>query len=99
MAELPANALMAEKFLQYFDGLVIDIDQLAQFALGLDQTHPSLEYLHDDQNEAVLALIDHALKAASSTNKPCDVVSHYINKAPNLQLWLLEHNVSTVITQ
>ncbi|PSW13459.1 phosphoenolpyruvate-utilizing protein [Photobacterium rosenbergii] len=99
LAELPANALMAEKFLQYFDGLVVDIDQLAQFALGLDQTHPSLEYLHDDQNEAVLALIDHALKAASSTNKPCDVVSHYINKAPNLQLWLLEHNVSKVITQ
>ncbi|WEM43727.1 phosphoenolpyruvate-utilizing protein [Photobacterium sp. DA100] len=99
MAELPANALLAEKFLQYFDGLVVDIDQLAQFALGLDQEHPSLEYLHDDQNEAVLALIDHALKAAATVNKPCDLVSHYINKAPNLQVWLLEQNVSTVITQ
>lgn len=99
MAELPANALTAEKFLQYFDGLVIDIDQLAQFALGLDQTHPSLEYLHDDQNEAVLALIDHALKAATVAKKPCDMLSHYISKAPNLQLWLMEHGVARVITQ
>ncbi|WP_036828405.1 putative PEP-binding protein, partial [Photobacterium sanctipauli] len=89
MAELPANALLADKFLQYFDGLVIDIDQLAQFSLGLDQTHPSLDYLHDDQNEAVLLLVRQALKAAATTGKGCAVVSHYIEKAPKLQSWLL----------
>ncbi|MGF1703009.1 phosphoenolpyruvate-utilizing protein [Photobacterium makurazakiensis] len=99
MAELPANALLAETFLQYFDGLVIDIDQLAQFSLGLDQTHPSLEYLHDDQNEAILLLVRQALKAVSTTGKTCAVVSHYINNAPKLQRWLIDHNVETVITQ
>ena len=99
MCELPANALMAEKFLHYFDGLVVDIDQLAQFALALDQNHPSLNYLHDDQNESILMLVRQALKAAEKAGKACDVVSHYIRQAPKLQQWLLEHEVKTVITQ
>lgn len=99
MCELPANALLTEKFLPYFDGLVVDIDQLGQFALGLDQEHQSLNYLHDDQNEAVLQLVRHALKAAESTGKVCDIVSHYIHQAPKLQKWLLEHDVTSVISQ
>ncbi|MCW8331263.1 phosphoenolpyruvate-utilizing protein [Photobacterium sp. SDRW27] len=99
MCELPANALMAEKFLPYFDGLVVDVDQLGQFALGLDQEHPSLNYLHDDQNESVLLLVRQALKAAESTGKICEIVSHYIQQAPKLQKWLLEHDVKTVISQ
>lgn len=99
MCELPANALMADKFLPYFDGLVVDIDQLAQFALGLDQEHPSLNYLHDDQNESILLLVQQALNAAEKSGKPCDIVSHYIRQAPKLQQWLLEHDVKTVITQ
>lgn len=99
MCELPANALMAEKFLPYFDGLVVDVDQLGQFALGLDQEHPSLNYLHDDQNESVLLLVEHALKAAESSGKVCDIVSHYIQQAPKLQKWLLEHDVKSVISQ
>jgi len=99
VCELPANALMAEKFLQYFDGLVVDIDQLSQFALGLDQDHPSLNYLHDDQNESVLLLVRHALKAAESSGKVCDIVSHYIQQAPKLQQWLFEHDVKSVISR
>lgn len=99
MCELPANALMADKFLHYFDGLVVDIDQLAQFALALDQDHPSLNYLHDDQNESILLLVRQALKAAEKSGKACDIVSHYIRQAPKLQQWLLEHEVTTVITQ
>jgi phosphoenolpyruvate-protein phosphotransferase (PTS system enzyme I) len=99
MCELPGNALLADKFLQYFDGIVIDIDQLGQFTLGLDQSNSSLSYLHDDQNEAVLSLVQQALKSAASAGKPCDVVTHFIHQAPKLQRWLLEHDVDTVICQ
>ncbi|MGF1760922.1 phosphoenolpyruvate-utilizing protein [Photobacterium sagamiensis] len=99
MCELPGNAVLAEKFLQYFDGMVIDIDQIGQFALGLDQHHGSLNYLHDDQNEAVLLFVFQALKAVETTGKPCDVVSHFIRQAPKLQKWLLEQGIDTVISQ
>jgi pyruvate,water dikinase len=99
MCELPGNALLAEKFLQYFDGMVIDIDQLGQFTLGLDQSNASLSYLHDDQNEAVLSLMHQALKSAANAGKPCDVITHFIHQAPKLQRWLLEHDVDTVICQ
>ncbi|WP_299015130.1 putative PEP-binding protein [uncultured Photobacterium sp.] len=99
MCELPANALLAEKFLQYFDGMVVDIDQLGQFALGLDQDHPMLNYLHDDQNEAVLQLIRQTLKAAEKSNKACDIVSHNIDHAPKLQKWLQDYGVKSVISQ
>lgn len=99
LCELPANALLAEKFLPYFDGMVIDIDQLGQFALGLDQDHPTLNYLHDDQNEAIQLLLKQALSAAEASNKPCDVVSHYIRQAPKLQKWLQDLGIKTVVSQ
>ncbi len=97
MAELPANALTAETFLHYFDGLIIDVDQLARFALGVDFDHPALAYLHDDQNEAVLQLVAQSLRAARKAGKPAEVLSHFISKAPNLQQWLLEQGMTRVI--
>lgn len=97
MCELPANALLAEKFLPYFDGMLIDVDQLGQFALGLDQAHPTLNYLHDDQNEAILQLLQHAIQATMAVDKPCEVVCHSIAQSPKLQQWLLEQGICEVI--
>ncbi|OAN18036.1 phosphoenolpyruvate-utilizing protein [Photobacterium jeanii] len=95
--ELPANALLAEKFLQYFDGLVVDIDVLAQFTLALDPEHQDLTYLYDEQNEAVLTLLRHSLKAAEKAGKPCEVVSRHLDDSPKLVHWLHEQGVSQVI--
>lgn len=95
---LPANALLADKFLQYFDGLVIDIDQIAQFTLGLDLAHPALDYLYDRQNDAVIALVKQALDAAMAVDKPCRVMSQFIQSSPNWQAWLQEQGITRVIT-
>ncbi|MEJ2765692.1 putative PEP-binding protein [Photobacterium sp. MCCC 1A19761] len=98
MCELPTNALLAEKFLPYFDGMLIDVDQLGQFALGLDQAHPALNDLHDDQNEAILKLLHHAIQAAVAAGKPCEVVSRAIEQSPKLQQWLIEQGINGVIS-
>ncbi|WP_240478266.1 putative PEP-binding protein [Photobacterium aquae] len=97
-AQLPANALLAETFLQYFDGVVVDIDQLAQFALGLDESHPKLDYLYDDRNEAILLLVRQLLLATHAVNKPCSIVSRHITTSAHLQSWLKDHGVSSVMT-
>ncbi|MDO6499937.1 putative PEP-binding protein [Photobacterium sanguinicancri] len=97
LAELPANALLAETFLQYFDGMVVDIDVLAQFTLALDPEHEALTYLYDEQNEAVLTLLRQALKAAKKAGKPCELISRHLDDSPKLVRWLHEQDIATVI--
>ncbi|MGF1689986.1 putative PEP-binding protein [Photobacterium kagoshimensis] len=97
LAELPANALLAETFLQYFDGMVLDIDVLAQFTLALDPEHEALTYLYDEQNEAVLTLLRHALKATEKAGKPCALISRHLDDSPKLVRWLHEQGISGVI--
>ncbi|WP_318488943.1 putative PEP-binding protein [Photobacterium leiognathi] len=98
MCSVPANALLAETFLQYFDGFVIDIEQLAQFTLGLDIDNTSLHYMPDAQNDALLQLVKMLLNAVESSHKPCLVYSRFIEDAPRLRAWLQDQGVSQVIS-
>lgn len=89
--DVPAGALLAERLLQYFDGLVINIDHLTQFTLGLDKYNEALRYLYEPENEAVIALVDTAVKAAHMARKPAVFViqadddskrwNHYLSDA------------------
>lgn len=97
LAELPANALLAETFLQYFDGMVVDIDVLAQFTLALDPDHQALTYLYDEQNEAVLTLLRQVLKASEKAGKPCELISRHLDDSPKLVRWLHEQGIEHVI--
>lgn len=90
ICSVPAAALLAERLLQYFDGIVIDWEDLAQFTLGVDKFNSALDYLYNPDSEAIMQLAEVAIKAAHQAKKPLLVVSHSLQDCPKLQTFLAE---------
>ncbi|MEC6906604.1 putative PEP-binding protein [Photobacterium piscicola] len=97
LCSVPANALLADTFIHYFDGFVADVAQLAQLALGQDFANANLHYRVDTQNDAVMQLLKMLLAVAGSASKECDIYYDAISQAPRLQRWLMDQEVNTVI--
>ena len=69
MCELPSNALLADKFLEHFDGFSIGSNDMTQLTLGLDRDSGLIAHLFDERNEAVKALLAMAIAAARKAGK------------------------------
>jgi pyruvate,water dikinase len=88
--DVPSSVLLAERLLQYFDGLAINVDNLTQFTLGVDRLNESLEHLYDPQNESVLMLLDAAIASAHNAKKPVILVCASLKDYPLLETHLLD---------
>ena len=69
MCEIPSNALLAEEFLQYFDGFSIGSNDMTQLALGLDRDSSLVSHLFDERNPAVKKLLKMAIDACRKQGK------------------------------
>lgn len=97
--DVPSAALLSERLLHYFDGLVINLENLTQFTLGIDRLSEPLDYLFDPQSEAVLQLMERAVASAVNTHKPVVVTSNGLVAYPRLQEYFAEHDqVDVVVT-
>ena len=97
--DVPSSALLADKLLPYFDGVVLDIENLAQTTLGIDRYNSALEYLFDAENDAVLMLVKSTIKAADESGKAALVMSSGLRGYPKLVDLLADHtNVDVVVT-
>lgn len=96
MCDLPANAVMADKFLHYFDGMVINLDHLAQFSLAIDPGNTALDYAFHN-NDAVIFLAQRALKMSRDAGKPCEFTGRAVKDSEPVRRWLIEQDVSRVI--
>lgn len=97
--DVPSSALMAERLLHYFDGVVINLENLTQYTLGIDRLDETLHYLFEPQSEAVLQLIDMTTKAAESVNKPVILTSSGLLNYAKIQEYLVEReHVELVVT-
>ena len=63
MCELPSNAILAEQFLDYFDGFSIGSNDMTQLALGLDRDSELISHLFDERDEAVKVLMERSIEA------------------------------------
>lgn len=97
VCDVPAAALMADKLLQYFDGLVVNVDTLTQFTLGVDKQNEALEHHFDPQNDAVLHLVGHAIQAANKANKPVVTTIDELAQNPRVQDLLDQLNATNVV--
>ncbi|PMH46484.1 phosphoenolpyruvate synthase [Vibrio sp. 10N.286.49.B3] len=96
--DIPSSILLAERLLHYFDGMAVNVDNITQFALGVDKANEALEHQFNPESEAVLTLIDLAVKAASQTKKPVLIVTHALSEYPKLQNQLVDYsNIQTVV--
>jgi pyruvate,water dikinase len=69
MCEIPSNVILAEKFLEYFDGFSIGTNDLTQLTLGLDRDSELVSYLYDERDEAVKKLVASVIERTHKMGK------------------------------
>jgi pyruvate, water dikinase len=96
MCELPTNALLADKFLQYFDGMSIGSNDMTQLTLGLDRDSGIVAKLFDERDEAVKALLSMAITACRKAGKYIGICGQGPSDHPDLARWLLQQGIESM---
>ncbi|MEP0356339.1 phosphoenolpyruvate synthase [Paraglaciecola sp.] len=96
MCELPSNALLADQFLDMFDGFSIGSNDLTQLTLGLDRDSGLIAHLFDERNEAVKVLLSMAIQAAKKRGKYVGICGQGPSDHEDLAQWLVEQGIDSV---
>ncbi|MGX9277739.1 phosphoenolpyruvate synthase [Pantoea ananatis] len=96
MCEIPSNALLAEQFLQHFDGFSIGSNDMTQLALGLDRDSGVVSALFDERNEAVKALLSMAIQAAKKQGKYVGICGQGPSDHQDFAAWLMEQGIDSL---
>ena len=96
MCELPTNALLADRYLEYFDGFSIGSNDMTQLALGLDRDSAVIAKLFDERDDAVKALMSLAIKACKRQGKYVGICGQGPSDHPELALWLVEQGIDSL---
>jgi pyruvate,water dikinase len=96
MCELPTNALLADKFLEHFDGFSIGSNDLTQLTLGLDRDSGIVSHLFDERDEAVKTLLSMAISACRKAGKYIGICGQGPSDHPDLAYWLMEQGIESV---
>lgn len=96
MCEIPSNALLADQFLEYFDGFSIGSNDLTQLTLGLDRDSGVIAHLFDERNDAVRKLLEMAIQACRAQGKYVGICGQGPSDHPDLANWLMEQGINSV---
>ncbi|MEZ9761597.1 putative PEP-binding protein [Vibrio splendidus] len=97
--DVPSAVLLSERLLHYFDGVVVNVDSLASFTLGVDKHNEAQQHAFDPQNEAVITLLSMIVKATLNAKKPVLLVTQGLVDYPRLQGFIADlDGVETVVT-
>ncbi|WDI91985.1 phosphoenolpyruvate synthase [Xanthomonas campestris] len=96
MCELPSNALLADEFLDIFDGFSIGSNDLTQLTLGLDRDSSIVAHLFDERNPAVKKLLSMAIKSARAKGKYVGICGQGPSDHPELAEWLMQEGIESV---
>ena len=96
MCELPSNAVLAEQFLEYFDGMSIGSNDMTQLTLGLDRDSGLIADLFDERNDAVKAMLKMAIDACQAQGKYVGICGQGPSDHPDLAMWLLDQGIESM---
>ena len=96
MCELPSNALLADEFLEYFDGFSIGSNDMTQLTLGLDRDSGVIAHLFDERDPAVKKLLSMAIQACIKADKYIGICGQGPSDHPDLARWLMEQGIESV---
>jgi len=96
MCELPSNALLAEDFLQYFDGFSIGSNDLTQLTLGLDRDSGLVAEGFDERDPAVRVLLERAISACNKAGKYVGICGQGPSDHPDLAEWLMQQGIASI---
>ncbi len=96
MCELPSNAVLAEEFLEYFDGFSIGSNDMTQLTLGLDRDSSLIAHSFDERDPAVMKMLSMAIATCRAKGKYVGICGQGPSDHPDLAKWLLEQGISSV---
>jgi pyruvate, water dikinase len=96
MCELPTNALLAEQYLEHFDGMSIGSNDMTQLTLGLDRDSSIVAGLFDERDEAVRKLLSMTISACRKHNKYVGICGQGPSDYPDFARWLLDEGIGSM---
>ena len=96
MCEIPSNAVLAEEFLEYFDGFSIGSNDMTQLVLGLDRDSELVAHLFDERNLAVKRLLKIAIDACRKQEKYIGICGQAPSDYPDFARWLVEQGIDSL---
>ena len=96
MCEVPSNALLADEFLEIFDGFSIGSNDMTQLTLGLDRDSAIVAGLFDERDPAVKKMLAMAISTARAKGKYIGICGQGPSDHPDLALWLMEQGIESV---
>ena len=96
MCEVPSNALLADEFLELFDGFSIGSNDMTQLTLGLDRDSAIVANLFDERDPAVKKMLSMAISAARAKGKYIGICGQGPSDHPDLAQWLMDQGIESV---
>src|SRR5580704_4572261 len=96
MCELPTNALLAEQYLEHFDGMSIGSNDMTQLTLGLDRDSGIVAHLFDERDPAVKAMLSMAIRACRKAGKYVGICGQGPSDHPDLAQWLVSEGIGSM---
>ena len=96
MCEVPSNALLADEFLEIFDGFSIGSNDMTQLTLGLDRDSSIVAGLFDERDPAVKKMLSMAIKAARAKGKYVGICGQGPSDHPDLAEWLMAEGIESL---
>ncbi len=97
MCEIPSNAILAERFLEHFDGFSIGSNDMTQLTLAVDRDSGGpIAATFDERDDAVKAMLSMAIKACKKAGKYVGICGQGPSDHPDLALWLMNEGIDTI---
>jgi pyruvate,water dikinase len=96
MCELPTNAVLADRYLEYFDGMSIGSNDMTQLTLGLDRDSAIIARHFDERDDAVKAMLHMAIQACRKAGKYIGICGQGPSDHPDLARWLLDEGIESM---
>lgn len=96
MCELPTNSLLAERYLEHFDGMSIGSNDMTQLTLGLDRDSGIIASLFDERDDAVKALLSMAISACRKAGKYVGICGQGPSDHPEFARWLVDQGIDSI---
>jgi pyruvate,water dikinase len=96
MCEIPANVILADKFLEIFDGYSIGSNDLTQLVLGVDRESAKIAHIFDERNEAVKRMLKMAIEACKEKGKYIGICGQAPSDYPEITEFLVQNGISSI---
>ena len=96
MCELPSNTVLADQFLEYFDGFSIGSNDLTQLTLGLDRDSGLIAHIFDERNAAVKTMLEMAISACKKADKYVGICGQGPSDHPDFADWLMQQGIDSL---